>query len=120
MKLFLCCAPLLVLLAGCQSFALQPSTESTAGATEQCFIPAQAPQLEDSQSARQGWLSIQLELASGPPMQQWRALQHYDVTESASAKLIAALVTSRADMPEALRRLGQQKRPTDTHRRRCQ
>ncbi|MFG1497018.1 hypothetical protein ABMA57_10310 [Saccharospirillum sp. HFRX-1] len=108
MKLFFRCTPLVVVLAGCQSFALNPSTASVDGATEQCIAPTQVPELEDNQNARQGWLNIQLELASGPQMQQWRALQHYDVTEPASAELIAALVTSRADMPEALRRLGQQ------------
>ena len=107
MKLFHC-TPLLVVLAGCQSFALHPNAGATDGATEQCSAPTQVPQLEDNQNARQGWLNIQLELASGPQMQQWRALQRYDVTEPASAELIAALVTSRADMPEVLRRISQQ------------
>lgn len=108
MKLFHSCTPLLLVLAGCQSFALYPGTASTDGVTEQHNAPTQVPELEDSLNARQGWLTIQLELASGPQMQQWRALQRYEISEPASANLIAALVTSRADMPEALRRIGQQ------------
>lgn len=106
MKLFHCCLPMLVLLAGCQSLGLR-STIATGGGTDQCVAPIRLPALDDSQNARQAWLNLQLELTTGPPMQQWRALQHYDITDSTSAELIAALVTSRAEMPEALRRLGQ-------------
>lgn len=106
MKLFHYCLPVLVLLAGCQALGLR-STTAPGGATDQCIAPTRLPALDNSQNARQAWLHLQLELTTGAQMQQWRALQHYDISDSTSAELIAALVTSRAEMPEALRRLGQ-------------
>ncbi|PTY35714.1 hypothetical protein BGP77_08695 [Saccharospirillum sp. MSK14-1] len=100
--------PMLMLLAGCQALTLRSNSTVFDSATDQCTAPSQVPDLDNSQAALQGWLNIQLVVASGPLMQQWHALQHYDMTDPASAELMAALVTSRADMPESLRRLSQQ------------
>lgn len=107
MNAYRLCLPILMLLAGCQSLGWSTPAIRAAGATEQCIAPQPLPQLDDSASARLAWLDLHLELATLPPMLAWRAQQNYTSTDLTRTQLVAALVTSRPDSVEPLRRLGQ-------------
>ncbi|WP_108126670.1 hypothetical protein [Saccharospirillum mangrovi] len=107
MKALCLCWPLLLLLAGCQTLGW-PSATAADDSVEICITPSALPALDDSEETRLGWLAVADDVAARPPLTAWRALADYRVGDDSRARLIAALVTSRADMPDALRQLGQQ------------
>lgn len=106
MKRPLPCLIVTLLLSGCQSLGLRPAPAGPGLPPSQCQVPATLPALSDDQATTVHWLRLQNAIASGPLPEQWRLLQNYSAFEPRQARLAAALVTSRPDMPEALRRLG--------------